>query len=89
MGIECIAVTASVVVVSCDVTTLGRRPGSGLSDRCPVRGAAGSGEARRASPAAQPIFWVRSRRALPMTLTEDSAIAAAAIIGESSIPVTG
>ena len=32
---------------------------------------------------------VRSRRALPMTLTEDSAIAAAAIIGESSSPKAG
>ena len=33
--------------------------------------------------------WLRSRRALPMTLTEDSAIAAAAIIGESSSPKAG
>jgi hypothetical protein len=32
---------------------------------------------------------VRSLRALPITLTEESAIAAAAIIGESSSPIIG
>jgi len=31
----------------------------------------------------------RSRSALPMTLTEESAIAAAAIAGDNKIPVTG
>ena len=33
--------------------------------------------------------WVRSRRALPITLTEERAIAAAAMMGESSSPKTG
>ena len=36
-----------------------------------------------------PRSRVRSRRALPMTLTEDSAMAAAAIIGDSSHPNAG
>ena len=34
-------------------------------------------------------FWVRSRSALMMTLTDDSAIAAAAMTGDSSHPNTG
>ena len=33
--------------------------------------------------------WARSRRALVMTLTEDSAMAAAAMMGESRRPVSG
>lgn len=42
-------------------------------------------------PASGPgqIFFERSRSALPMTLTDDRAIAAAAMIGESRIPNTG
>ena len=34
-------------------------------------------------------FTVRNRSALPTTLTDDSAIAAAAMTGESSMPNTG
>lgn len=33
--------------------------------------------------------WVRSRRALPITLTDDSAMAAAAMMGESRSPKNG
>ena len=39
--------------------------------------------------AAGHIVTARSRKALPMTLTEDSAMAAAAMIGESSKPKLG
>jgi hypothetical protein len=39
--------------------------------------------------AAPHMLWVRRRRALPMTLTEESAIAAAAIIGDSNQPKAG
>src|SRR4029453_14289577 len=35
------------------------------------------------------ILWVRSRRGFVITLTDDSAIAAAAMIGESSQPKAG
>ena len=37
----------------------------------------------------QSSFTLASRSALPMTLTEDSAIAAAAMIGDSKMPNTG
>lgn len=37
----------------------------------------------------QSSFLVRRRRALVVTLTEDSAMAAAAMTGESSSPVSG
>jgi len=37
----------------------------------------------------QPSCSVRSRRALPITLTDDSAMAAAAMIGDSRSPVNG
>ena len=45
-----------------------------------------------ASPSGEPLFhkcWVRRRRALPMTLTDDRAMAAAAIIGDSNHPKAG
>lgn len=40
-------------------------------------------------PVGRSSFSVRSRRALPITLTEDRLMASAAIIGDSKSPVTG
>jgi len=72
-----------------------------LADRSGTRSAAvgprnTSGAARRDEPHGRPGLpaWdhnraARRRRALPTTVTDESAIAAAAMIGERSIPKVG
>jgi len=76
--------------VDADVPRRSPRPGGRPSRGAEMRTSAGNTLARvvRASGAAQ-RRPVRSRRALAMTLTEDRAMAAAAIIGESRSPKVG
>ena len=84
-------------------TSTACRPGPGNRPRWrapsrPAKSCASSGRARRrcsgrapvrTSPAPHPSRAARSRNALPITLTDDSAIAAAAMIGDSMTPKKG
>lgn len=64
---------------------VGMRPGHAMAKALGEFGATPRSDERLR----QARLWVRSRRAFPMTLTEDSAMAAAAMIGDNNRPNTG
>jgi hypothetical protein len=69
----------------CRRTTSRATPGAAVGHVPACAGSRLSGSGRMA----QSSWVVRSRRALLMTLTDDSAMAAAAMIGDSKSPVNG